>query len=266
MAASTYPDLHDPIDIVITIALFLFGAVSVGINKWPAIPQLTRRGGLFAYGKFADGVSFGISIPSRWGMMLLYLPSMCYAVVVYLYFRGGLTCVLSIIHFTKRVLECVFLHRYSGEMPLASTIFMSSLYIATTFALCYYSEKDDLATNKTYSSRTAVISIVIFSIGISGNFYHHYILATLRSPDDKTYKIPRGGLFEYVTAPHYLFELIGWFGMAYSAQHALTTFIAVDMLLYLADRAQGQTKWYMTHQHLKEKYPDNRKHLIPLVF
>ncbi|MBA0725564.1 hypothetical protein Golax_022143 [Gossypium laxum] len=49
------------------------------------------------------------------------------------------------------------------------------------------------------------LGVVLFLIGISGNFYHHYLLSKLRTKGDKEYKIPKGGLFELVICPHYLF-------------------------------------------------------------
>ncbi|KAJ6901363.1 steroid 5-alpha-reductase DET2-like [Populus alba x Populus x berolinensis] len=38
--------------------------------------------------------------------------------------------------------------------------------------------------------------IVLFLIGIIGNFYHHRLLSKLRSNNDKEYKVPKGGLFD----------------------------------------------------------------------
>ena len=52
------------------------------------------------------------------------------------------------------------------------------------------------------------VGLALFGVGLLGNFYHHYLLATLRSPGETKYKVPRGGCFEYVAAPHYFFELL----------------------------------------------------------
>eukprot|EP00555_Chaetoceros_dichaeta_P007428 CAMPEP_0198270584 /NCGR_PEP_ID=MMETSP1447-20131203/45615_1 /TAXON_ID=420782 /ORGANISM="Chaetoceros dichaeta, Strain CCMP1751" /LENGTH=66 /DNA_ID=CAMNT_0043962685 /DNA_START=94 /DNA_END=291 /DNA_ORIENTATION=+ len=64
----------------------------------------------------------------------------------------------------------------------------------------------------------SVVGTGLFAVGIIGNFYHHYLLATLRSSGDsqskKRYVAPNGGLFDYVAAPHYLFELILWLGIS----------------------------------------------------
>jgi hypothetical protein len=260
MTSLTFPDLDDPLDLVIATAFLCFGVFSLVNNRFPIIPLMTRSGGLMAYGKFASGVNFGVSVPSRLGMALLYFPSMCLGIGFYFYFQGGLACLLSIVHFAKRVAESLFLHRYSGTMPLATSILVSLFYMCVTFCFYFYGKKgDDWAVEN-------FVGVILFVIGISGNLYHHYILALLRSPSDKTYKVAQGDFFEYVTAQHYLFELIGWFGMATAAQHFLTSLIAFDMLIYLADRAEGQTKWYLSHKYLKDKYPKSRKHLIPFIF
>lgn len=42
----------------------------------------------------------------------------------------------------------------------------------------------------------ATIGSLMFVVGQLGNLYHHYLLATLRKPGEKGYKVPRGGLFE----------------------------------------------------------------------
>ena len=72
------------------------------------------------------------------------------------------------------------------------------------------------------------------------------------------------GLFEYVAAQHYLFEIIDWFGMAIVSQHFINIYLTIGMTGYLMQRSIAQTKWNQTN--LKEKYPKERKHLIPFVF
>lgn len=55
---------------------------------------------------------------------------------------------------------------------------------------------------------------------IAGNmlqFQSHYILSQLgRRTRSRKYSIPRGGLFEYVSCPHYFAEILIYLGMAVS--------------------------------------------------
>lgn len=49
------------------------------------------------------------------------------------------------------------------------------------------------------------------------NIYSDNILRSLRKPSDIGYKIPRGGLFAYVSCANYFGESVEWFGYALHA-------------------------------------------------
>lgn len=232
------------------------------------IPFLSRSGFLMSYSKFAkNNGNVGPKVPSKIGMTLLYFPSAMLGICIYLGSFGldsffptkSRTFVLTTLHFAKRTLECLFLHKYSGSMPLSSSIFISSLYILTVIALSFFVIPEE-EKNSTMQS----IGTFLFVVGMIGNYYHHYLLAKLRQPGDKSYKVPVGGLFEYVAAPHYLFEIIDWFGMAIVSQHFMNIYLTIGMTGYLMQRSIAQTKW--NQKNLKEKYPKERKHLIPFIF
>ena len=74
-----------------------------------------------------------------------------------------------------------------------------------------------------------------------------------KSGEGKTeYKPPAGGLFEYVSAPHYLFELVGWFGIALAAEHLNAFLVAACMTSYLSGRAVATSRWNrqpVGHEH-----------------
>lgn len=58
----------------------------------------------------------------------------------------------------------------------------------------------------------------------------------------KTYKLPQGGLFTYVNAPHYFFELIAWFALTLVSRHVFSVATFEGMVVYLSQRANAQTK------------------------
>merc|ERR1719198_1489170 len=108
--------------------------------------------------------------------------------------------------------------------------------------------------------------IALNAVGQLGNLYHHWLLATLRPKNGATegsskYVIPVRGMFRFVTAPHYFFELVAWFGIACVTQHLNSFLAAGNMLSYLAGRSVATTRWYNAKF---ENYPSERKHLIPL--
>ena len=104
---------------------------------------------------------------------------------------------------------------------------------------CWYSEKVGGALEASMQTT----SIGLFAIGLFGNFYHHHLLATLRKPGETGYKLPRGGAFELVAAPHYLFELIGWGAVAYAIDHIVIVGVFLAQCAYLAERAKAQTEY-----------------------
>jgi very-long-chain enoyl-CoA reductase len=52
------------------------------------------------------------------------------------------------------------------------------------------------------------LGFILFFIGEYINYYHHLILSQLRQDGSKKYKIPMGGLFEYMWCPHYVSRMI----------------------------------------------------------
>lgn len=106
------------------------------------------------------------------------------------------------------------------------------------------------------------LGIVLFIVGISGNFYHHYLLSKLRKDGVKLYCIPQGGLFGCVVCPHYFFELIEFLGVAFICQ-TLFAFCVVSMMFFsLVGRSISTKSWYMKKF---EDFPGHRKALIPFL-
>ena len=85
-------------------------------------------------------------------------------------------------------------------------------------------------TVEEWKGRTIYIQlgVVLFVGGLLGNMYHDEVLRDLRRPNkrsqdindkstgksgnERTYKVPQDGLFQYILYPHYLCEWIEWCG------------------------------------------------------
>ncbi|KAH7536860.1 hypothetical protein FEM48_Zijuj03G0031000 [Ziziphus jujuba var. spinosa] len=138
----------------------------------------------------------------------------------------------------------LFVHKYSGGIVLDSVIQISLAYFLSTASLIYAQHlTKGLAEPEIDLKYTGV---VLFLIGIIGNFYHHYILSQLRANGEKEYKIPKGGLFGFVICPHYLFEIIGFIGLSFISQtlHALS--ITTGIIFYLMGRSYATRRWYIS--------------------
>ena len=236
--------------------IFLYGFLSmVAISVGP----LEYFGqAMMAYSKFRP--SSGIS--TRTGMVILYATPLITLVISALPYLPKPTVIQVLvfasvfIHFAKRVLESLFLHKYSGPIGIFTTIMIASFYSLAAFMIGYLN-REPLRSMDVWS----YLGIALFVIGFISNFYQHKVLADLRK-DSLEYKIPRGGLFEYVVCPHYLFEVITWLGSFLLSRHLGAMLVLVFIIAYLSARSLRTLAWY------REKFTDfpvNRKGIFPFV-
>ena len=54
----------------------------------------------------------------------------------------------------------------------------------------------------------------MFFLGMAINIHSDHILRNLRKPGEKGYKIPRGGMFDYVSGANFFGEILEWAGFA----------------------------------------------------
>ena len=70
-----------------------------------------------------------------------------------------------------------------------------------------------LSTDSTLTTMTT-IGLAIWLAGWCNVVAADVTLVKLRKPGESGYKIPRGGLFEYVSAANYFSEIVEWVGYA----------------------------------------------------
>ncbi|XP_027161094.1 very-long-chain enoyl-CoA reductase-like [Coffea eugenioides] len=208
----------------------------------------------------------GIKLSSRTGMLLLYSPAAVAGLASFLIFPGGeirfLMLKLAItMHFSKRVLESLFVHKYSGGMMLDSVVIISSSYLFAAAGMIYIHHMTLEATEPLVDLK--YLGLLLFLVGIAGNFYHHYLLSKLRKKNEKDYKIPTGGLFDLVICPHYLFEILGLLGISFISQTLFSYSCAIGCAFYLIGRSYATRQWYLSKFEI---FPKNVKALIPFVF
>ena len=79
----------------------------------------------------------------------------------------------------------------------------------------------------------------------------------------RTYYIPVGGLYTYVSGANYLGEIVEWIGWAIAVWNSAGFAFAFFTMANLIPRALSTHKWYL--KTFKEKYPENRKAVIPFI-
>ncbi|XP_036403017.1 3-oxo-5-alpha-steroid 4-dehydrogenase 2b [Megalops cyprinoides] len=108
-----------------------------------------------------------------------------------------------------------------------------------------------------------VTGLILFFLGMAINIHSDYILRCLREPGDFTYKIPRGGLFDYISGANFFGEIMEWFGYAIATWSMPAFSFAFFTTCLIGPRA------YHHHRYYIEKfsdYPRARKALIPFIF
>eukprot|EP01083_Nonionella_stella_P000162 481_1 len=176
-------------------------------------------------------------------------------------------------HFSKRILETTFLHKFSAKQSrVKGAMAISTGYAFLTSGCMYLHDQSTLH----YNEKRFKIGATVWAIGIVGNLYHHYVLSTLRSDATKAkaekdkkkkYSIPVGGLFGLVWCPHYLFELVGWYGIAIVSNTFNYWLMATCYSSYLSGRAKSTEQWYLDTFRGDERLSDNnRKAILPFLY
>jgi 3-oxo-5-alpha-steroid 4-dehydrogenase 1 len=110
---------------------------------------------------------------------------------------------------------------------------------------------------------TLVAGLLLFGTGMAINLHADHVLRTLRKPGETGYKIPRGGLYVFVSSPNYFGEILEWIGFAIAAQTLAGWAFAAFTVANLAPRALSNHRWY------RGKFPDypaSRRALIPFLW
>jgi len=87
-------------------------------------------------------------------------------------------------------------------------------------------------------------------------------LLKLRAGNSGEYKIPRGGLFERVSCPNFLGEIIEWIGFAVLCWNLPALAFAIWTAVNLIPRAIAHHRWYSKRF---ADYPSGRKAIIPYI-
>ena len=105
------------------------------------------------------------------------------------------------------------------------------------------------------------IGLIVFIIGMSINISSDNKLISLRK-NSGGYKIPKGGVFNFISCPNYFGEIIEWIGFSIIALSLPALSFTLWTCFNLIPRALNHHEWY---KESFNNYPVKRKAVIPFV-
>ncbi|TRY74905.1 hypothetical protein TCAL_00517 [Tigriopus californicus] len=168
-------------------------------------------------------------------------------------------------HYLKRLLETMFVHRFSNATMPIMNIFKNSAYYWGFAAYVAYHINHPLYTPP--SQNQVIGGLVAFVINEIGNLGVHIALRNLRPPGTKVRKIPlpTGNpftlLFNCVSCPNYTYEIGAWVSFTIMTQ-------CLPAGLFCLAGAYQMTMWALgKHRNYKKEFPNypKRKAIIPFV-
>ncbi|KAM9713008.1 very-long-chain enoyl-CoA reductase isoform 2-T2 [Menidia menidia] len=179
-----------------------------------------------------------------------------------------LACACHTFHYMKRLMETIFVHRFShGTMPL-KTIVKNCLYYWSFSAWLAYYINHPLYTPPSYGEIQVNYALVIFAICEMGNFSIHLSLSTRKGETSKgkRFPVPTNNpftwLFFFVSCPNYTYEVGAWVSFSIMTQCLPAVIYTLLGFIQMTIWAKGKHKAYI--REFKD-YPKIRMAIIPLI-
>jgi protein-S-isoprenylcysteine O-methyltransferase Ste14 len=168
------------------------------------------------------------------------------------------------VHYLYRT--CVFpllMRGPSKRFPLLLVVFAFIFNSLNGYANGTFLAAGPLVLGNFISGLRVCVGVALFAAGFLTHVWADRDLRRLRKPGEIGYKIPHGGLWEYVSSPNYFGEITEWCGWALATWSLPGLAFAVFTIANLVPRAWSNRRWY---RETFSDYPVTRKSVIPFVF
>ena len=216
---------------------------------------------------------YGPTVGNRLGWIVMESPAIWLFTIVFIWsapnwnpashnYVAWILWSLWMLHYVNRGLVFPFRIRTSGkQIPILIVLFALCFQLVNGYlngmALGHFGSKYSGEWLKQPAFWTG---FVIFALGWLINVSSDEELLHLRNPGGSGYSIPRGGLFEWVSCPNFLGEIILWIGWALMCWNLAALSFAIWTMANLIPRALAHHRWYQTNF---PEYPSKRKAVIP---
>jgi len=212
---------------------------------------------------------WGLSIGSMTGWFLMEIPAIVVFTVCLL--SGGWPGPVVIaflllwqVHYVNRAIVYPLRQRSTGRISLVIVFFGVIFNVMNGYLNGRYlgGFSGGYELSWFWDSRF-VIGALMFGAGFAINIHSDGILLRMRRRSPGEYRIPRGGVFELVSCPNYLGEILEWTGWAIATWSLPGLAFALWTAANLIPRARTHHKWYRS---TFSDYPEKRRALVPFIY
>lgn len=213
---------------------------------------------------------WGLAIRPRVGWLVMEFPA--FLIIILMFIAGRrqtdpaaiVFLAMWTAHYTQRTFIYPFLMRGENKkFPILLIIFALIFNAINGYINGYYLFSLSPAYGISwFADPRFIIGTVLFFSGMIINLHSDHILRNLRKRGKEGYKIPRKGLFRYISCPNYFGEIIEWIGWALATWSLPGLAFALFTITNLAPRAFSNHRWYLESF---PDYPRSRKALIPFI-
>jgi len=237
----------------VAIALLSFGSL-----LWKPAP----------YGRYFEP-GWGPALRPRVGWLLMETPAVL--VLPAFFFaadRSGepilwVFLLVWLLHYVHRAWIYPFRKQAGREMPLGLALCAAAFNVVNGgFNGGWLFHLGPVYPADWWRSPQFLAGVVVFAAGFAINVHSDTTLIRMRRKSDR-YGIPRGGLFDRVSCPNYLGEILEWCGWAVMTWSWAGASFAIWTAANLIPRALAHHRFYRARL---EGYPASRKAILPYLF
>ena len=219
------------------------------------------------YGRFSRG-GWGPTVKAKYGWFVMESVAVLTIFILFLLGTKSVTSIIMLIiwqsHYLRRTLFYPFKMKGKDKPFPVVLVILAVLFNSMNGYINGYFvfHLADYQTSWLWSWQF-ILGLSLFVGGYFINQQSDNILTSLKKNPDDDYVVPQGGLFKYISSPHYFGEIVEWIGWALLTWSWAGLAFAFYTFANLAPRAISHHKWY------KEKfndYPKTRRALIPFLW
>ncbi len=217
---------------------------------------------------------WGPSVSNRVGWIAMETPAFAAMLLIWLLsprraeVAPAVMALLFLVHYFQRSFVFPMLMRGRSLMPWAIVAMGAVFNLINAYMIggwLFWVAPQGRYPMAWLASPLFVLGVIVFLCGMAVNLHSDSVIRNLRKPGETGHKIPRGGMYRYVTSANYFGELTEWVGFAILTWSWAGAVFALWTFANLVPRAASLHKRYC------EEFGDDyrrlgRKRVIPFIF